>query len=177
MEIRSLNHVVVEIKARRDGRVNSLEVTNVDRHRRQRGADHAIVVSAGFAPKFIENAETTDLITIAIEELLERLDRRDQCAVAPEEALNLLTRSGVFQDDRLDILDESIQARVKTGKILLTVIQALERADGPVEAAEDVRWTAVGMEDSDDIPTAEEIRSALQLPAYPSIGVVTQDID
>jgi hypothetical protein len=55
-----------------------------------------MVVSAGFPPKFIENAETTDLITIAIEDLLERLDRRDQCAVAPEEELNLLTRSGGF---------------------------------------------------------------------------------
>lgn len=78
MEIRSLNHVVVEIKARRDGRVNSLEVTNVDRHRRQRGADHATVVAAGFALKVIENAETTDLTTIAIDEFLERLNRRDQ---------------------------------------------------------------------------------------------------
>lgn len=62
-------------------------------------------------------------------------------------------------------------------EFLLTVTQALERAGGPVEAAEDVRWTAVGIEDSDDIPTAEEIRSALQLLAYPSIGVVTQDVD
>jgi hypothetical protein len=33
------------------------------------------------------------------------------------------------------------------------------------------------MEDSDEIPTTEEIRSALQLPAHPSLGVVTQDED
>jgi len=31
------------------------------------------------------------------------------------------------------------------------------------------------MEDSDEIPTTEEIRSALQLLAHPSIGVVTQN--
>ncbi|WP_233139113.1 hypothetical protein [Halorubrum salipaludis] len=33
------------------------------------------------------------------------------------------------------------------------------------------------MEDSDEIPTTEEIRSALQLLAHPSIGVVTQNED
>jgi len=177
VEIRSPEHVVVEVKARGDGRVNSLEVTNVDRHRRQRGADHAIVVAAGFAPKVIENAETTDLTTIAVDDLVELLNRREQYAVAPEETMDLLTRSGAFQDDRLDILDESIQARVDAGETLLAVIQALERADGPVETAEDVRWIVVGMEDSDEIPTTEEIRSALQLLAHPSIGAVTQDED
>ncbi|TKX72463.1 hypothetical protein EXE40_03840 [Halorubrum sp. GN11GM_10-3_MGM] len=177
VEIRSPEHIVVEVKARSNGQVNSLEVTNIDKHRRQRGADHAIVVAPGFAPKVIENAETTDLTTIAIDELVELLDRRDQYAVAPEETMDLLTRSGAFQDDRLDILDESIQARLDAGETLLAVIQALERADGPVETAEDVRWIVVGMEDSDEIPTTEEIRSALQLLAHPSIGVVTQDED
>lgn len=44
-----------------------------------------------------------------------------------------------------------------------------------METAEDVRWIVVGMEDSDDIPTTEEIRSALQLLAHPSVGVVEQD--
>ena len=177
VEIRSPEHVVVEVKARSNGQVNSLEVTNIDKHRRQRGADHAIVVAPGFAPKVIENAETTDLTTIAIDELVELLDRRDQYAVAPEETMDLLTRTGAFQDDRLDILDESIEARLDAGETLLAVIQALERADGPVETAEDVRWIVVGMEDSDEIPTTEEIRSALQLLAHPSIGVVTQDED
>jgi hypothetical protein len=33
------------------------------------------------------------------------------------------------------------------------------------------------MEDSDEIPTTDEIRSALQLLAHSSIGVVTQDED
>jgi len=88
-----------------------------------------------------------------------------------------LTRSGAFQDDRLNILDESIQAQVDAGETLLAVIQALERADGPVETAEDVRWIVVGMEDSNEIPTTEEIRYASQLLVHPSMGVVTQDED
>ncbi len=33
------------------------------------------------------------------------------------------------------------------------------------------------MEDSDDVPTTKGVRSALQLLAHPSIGVVTQDGD
>ena len=33
------------------------------------------------------------------------------------------------------------------------------------------------MEDSDDIPTIEQIRSASQLLAHPSIGAVTEDKD
>ncbi|MDB9292327.1 restriction endonuclease, partial [Halorubrum ezzemoulense] len=86
-----------------------------------------------------------------------------------------LTRSGAFQDDRLDLLDEYIQDRIDAGETLLAVIRALERADGAVETAEDVRWIVVGMEDSNDIPTTEEIRSALQLLAHPSVGAVEQD--
>ncbi|QAU11663.1 restriction endonuclease [Halorubrum sp. BOL3-1] len=177
VEIRSPEHVVIEVKARGNGRVNSLEVTNVDKHRRQRGADHAIVVAPGFAPKVIDNAETTDLTTLAVDDLVELLDRRDQYAVPPEEILALLTRSGAFQDDRLDLLDESIQDRIDAGETLLAVIRALERADGSVETAEDVRWIVVGMEDSDDVPTTKEVRSTLQLLAHPTIGAVTQDED
>ena len=174
VEIRAPEHVVVEVKARGNGRVNSLEVTNVDKHRRQRGANHAIVVAPGFAPKVIDNAETTDLTTIAVDDLLDLLERRDQYAVPPEEIMALLTRSGAFQDDRLDLLDEYLQERIDAGETLLAVIRALERADGPVETAEDVRWIVVGMEDSDDIPSTGEIRSALQLLAHPSVGVVEQ---
>jgi len=110
------------VKARGNGRVNSLEVTNVDKHRRQRGADHAIVVAPGFAPKVIDNAETTDLTTLAVDDLVELLDRRDRYAV-PRETLALLTRSGAFQDDRLDLLDESIQDRTDAGETLLAVIR------------------------------------------------------
>jgi hypothetical protein len=139
------------------------------------GADHALVVAPGFAPKVIDNAETTDLTTLAVDDLVELLDRRDRYAVPPEETLALLTRSGAFQDDRLDLLDESIQDRTDAGETLLAVIRALERADGPVETAEDVRWIVVGMEDSDDVPTTEEVRSALQLLAHPTVGVVEQD--
>ena len=175
MEIQSSEHVVVEVKARGNGRVNSLEVTNVDKHRPQRGVDHAIVVAPGFDPRFIDNAETTDLTTLAVGDLVELLDRWDRYAVHPEETLALLTWSGAFQDDRLDLLDESIQDRVGAGETLLAVIRALERADGTVETAEDVRWIVVGMEDSDDVPTTEEVRSALQLLAHPTVGVVEQD--
>jgi hypothetical protein len=123
----------------------------------------------------IDNAETTELTTIAVDDLVELLDRRDEYAVPPEEILSLLTRSGAFQDDRLDLLDEYIQDRIDAGETLLAVIRALERADGAVETAEDVRWIVVGMEDSNDIPTTEEVRSALQLLAHPSVGAVEQD--
>lgn len=175
IEIRSPEHVVVEVKARGNGKVNALEVTNVDKHRRQRGANHAIVVAPGFAPKVIDNAETNELTTIAVDDLVELLDRREQYAVSPEETMSLLTRSGAFQDDRLDLLDESIQERIDAGKTLLAVIRALERADGPVETAADVRWIAVGMEDSEDVPTTGEIKDALQLLAHPSVGVIDQN--
>lgn len=51
VEIRSPEHVVIKVKARSNGRVNSLEVTDVEKHRRERGADHAIVVSHGLPRK------------------------------------------------------------------------------------------------------------------------------
>jgi hypothetical protein len=59
------------------------------------------VVAPGFAPKVIDNAETTELTTIAVDDLVELVDRRDEYAVPPTETLTLLTRSGTFQEDRL----------------------------------------------------------------------------
>ncbi|MCL9812604.1 hypothetical protein [Natranaeroarchaeum aerophilus] len=85
-----------------------------------------------------------------------------------------LTRPGTFQDDRLDLLDESIQDRVDAGETLLAVILALERADGPVETAADVRWIVVGMQNSDEVPSERDVKSALQFLSHPSIGVVEQ---
>jgi len=39
------------------------------------------VVAPGFALKVIDNAETTDLTTLAVDDLVELLDRRDRYAV------------------------------------------------------------------------------------------------
>ncbi len=177
VEIEAPRHVVVETKTRGSGKLNSLEATNVDKHRRQRGADHAIVVAPGFTPKVIENATTNELTTIAVDDLLELLDRRERYAVPPEQTLELLTRPGAFQDDRLDLLDESIQNRIDAGETLLAVIRALEKADGPVETAADVRWIVVGMESSNEHPTETDVKEALQLLSHPSIGVAEQGED
>lgn len=174
VEIDSPMHVVVEAKTRSSGKLNSLEATNVDKHRRQKGADHAIVVAPGFTPKVIENAKANELTTIAVDDLIELLARRGQYAVPPEETLELLTRSGAFQDDRLDLLDESIQDRIDACEILLAVIRALEKADGPVETAADVRWIVVGMESSSEHPTESDVKEALQLLSHPTIGVAEQ---
>ncbi|TYT61728.1 restriction endonuclease [Natrialba swarupiae] len=174
VEIEAPRHIVVEAKTRGSGKLNSLEATNIDKHRRQRGADHAIVVAPGFTPKVIENATTNELTTIAVDDLIELLERREQYAIPPEQTLELLTRPGSFQDDRLDLLDENIQDRVKAGETLLAVIRALERADGVVETAADVRWIVVGMQDSDDVPSERDVKNALQLLGHPSIGVVEQ---
>ncbi len=177
VEIEAPRHIVVEAKTRGSGKLNSLEATNVDKHRRQRGADHAIVVAPGFTPKVIENAKTNELTTIAVDDLIELLDRREQYAIPPEQILELLTRPGAFQDDRLDLLDENIQNRIDAGETLLAVIRALEKADGPVETAADVRWIVVGMESSNEHPTETDVKEALQLLSHPSIGVAVQGED
>ncbi|ELY78240.1 restriction endonuclease [Natrinema pallidum DSM 3751] len=174
VEIKTPRHIVVEAKTRGNGKLNSLEATNVDKHRRQRGAEHAIVVAPSFSPKVIENATTNELTTIAVDDLIELLARRERYAIPPEQTLELLTRPGSFQDDRLDLLDENIQDRVDAGETLLAVIRALERADGLVETAADVRWIVVGMQDSDEVPSERDVKSALQLLGHPSIGVVEQ---
>lgn len=93
-----------------------------------------------------------------------------------------------------EVLDEALRAWRKDGRDVMElrngpvrwedgsgtrqewrVSAALERADGPVETAADVRWIVVGMEDSEEFPATGEIKSALQLLAHPSIGVVEQD--
>ncbi|PSQ27807.1 restriction endonuclease [Halobacteriales archaeon QS_9_68_17] len=174
VEISSPVHVVVEAKTRSSEKLNSLEATNIDKHRRQKGADHAIVVAPAFTPKVIENATTNELTTLAVDDLIELLDRRDRYAVAPEEVLELLARPGAFQDDRLDLLDEAIESRVDAGSTILDVIRALQRADGPVAIAADLRWIVVGMQNPSDVPSQEKITKTLQLLSHLSIGVVEQ---
>lgn len=174
VEIHSPMHLVVEAKTRSRGTLNSLEATNIDKHRRQRDADHAIVVAPSFSPKVIENAEENGLTTLAVDNLVELLERRDRYAVPPEAILELLTRQGPFQDDRLDLLDESIDDRVEAGSTILDVIRALERADSPVSDAADLRWIIIGMQEPSDVPDQKEITRTLQLLSHPSIGVVEQ---
>ncbi|ELY82605.1 restriction endonuclease [Natrinema pallidum DSM 3751] len=43
-----------------------------------------------------------------------------------------------------------------------------------VETAADVRWIVVGMQDSDEVPSERDVKSALQFLGDPSIGVVEQ---
>jgi len=176
VEITSPKHLVVEAKTRSSGKLNSLEATNVDKHRGQRGAEHAIVIAPGFTPKVIENATTNDLTTLTVDDLVELLHRRDRYAVTPEECLELLTRPGAFQDDRLDILDDHIEDRLDAGATVLDVIRALERADGPVATAENLRWIVVGMQETDSVPTETDIADALALLSHPSLGVI-EDVE
>lgn len=172
VEIHAPRHIVVEAKTRGSGTLNTLEATNVDKHRRQKDAEHAIVVAPAFSPKVIENAEANELTTLAVGDLIALLDRRRQYAIPPEEVLELLTRPGPFQDDRLDLLDERINERLKAGETILNVIRALERADGPVESAADLRWIIIGMEEPSDVPDENALKRAIQLLSHPSLGVV-----
>lgn len=172
VEIHSPRHIVVEAKTRGSGTLNTLEATNVDKHRRQKDAEHAIVVAPAFSPKVIENAEANDLTTLAVDDLIALLDRRRQYAIPPEHVLELLTRPGPFQDDRLDLLDERINKRLKAGETVLNVIRALERADSPVESAADLRWIIIGMEEPSDVPDENAINGAIQLLSHSSLGVV-----
>lgn len=174
VEVHSPRHIVIEAKTRSSGTLNTLEVTNIDKHRRQKDAEHAIVVAPGFSPKVITNAETNELTTLAVDDLIELLHRREQYAIYPEEILDLLTQPGPFQDDRLDLLDESISERTEAGETILNVIRALERVKSPVAKASDLQLILIGMDDPDDTPDTEVITKTLQLLSHPSIGVVEQ---
>ncbi|MFC6722370.1 restriction endonuclease [Halovalidus salilacus] len=70
VEIHAPRHIVVEAKTRGSGKLNTLEATNVDKHRRQKDAEHAIVVAPAFSPKVIENAEANELTTLAVDDLI-----------------------------------------------------------------------------------------------------------
>lgn len=121
-----------------------------------------------------ENAKANELTTLSVDNLGELLTRREQYAVPPEQTLELLTRPGAFQDDRLDMLDEQIQSRLSAGETLLDVIRALEHANEPVATAGNLRLIVIGMQEPDNAPSEKDITEALHLLRHPSFGVVEQ---
>jgi hypothetical protein len=103
--------------------------------------------------------------------LITLLNRGSQYAIPPEDVLGLLTWTALFQDDRLDLLDERINERLTARETILTVIRVLERADNTVESAADLRWIIIGMEEPGDVPDENAINGAIQLLSHSSLGV------
>ncbi len=102
------------------------------------------------------------MTTIAVDDLIELLERREQYAIPPEQTLELLTRPGSFQDDRLDLLDENIQDRVKAGE---TLWRSFELSNGLTVwlRPQPMSGGSSGMQDSDDVPSERDVKNALQL--------------
>lgn len=178
VEITSPVHTIVEAKARSSSRgVNNINATRVDSHRQQHSAEHAIVVSRYFPPGAIEDAEANNLTTLTVERLARILELRDQYGIPPEKIFELLIQSGAFQDDRMDLLAESVQERLKATETILDVIEALEHADENVQTADDLRWIIIGMSDPESAPTKATIEDTLKYLEHPSFRIVKHNED
>lgn len=178
VEITRPVHTIVEAKARSSSRgVDNINATRVDSHRKQHGAEHAVVVSRYFPPGAIEDAEANGLTTLTVERLAGLLELRELYGIPPGNVFELLVQPGAFQDDRMDLLTENIQQRLKATETVLDVIEALEHADGKVENADDLRWIIIGMSDPESAPTKTTIEDALNYLAHPSFCIVERDED
>lgn len=176
VEITAPVHTVVDTKARsRAQGVANIHATRINSHRKQRGADHAIVVSRHFPPSVIEDAEATDITTLTADRLVRLLELREEYGLPPEDLFELLTEPGAFQDDRIDELIERINSRTAGMESLLEVIEGLEHAKREVRDAGDLHWIIVGMSDPESAPEENAIEHALDFLSHPSLQIIEQD--
>ena len=172
VEITDPGHLIIDAKARSSRGVNNINFTRIESHKKQRGADHAVVVASHFAPSVIEDATVREITCLTAERLSSLLDLHDQYAVPPERVVELLLEPGAFQDDRMDQLREMINARKDATKGLLDVIKALDHADEEIASPSDLRWILIGMDDPENAPEDAFIEASLTYLAHPSLGLV-----
>jgi hypothetical protein len=169
VEITAPIRAVVEVKARSSGTVQSPDATRIQGHADRHNADHAIVVGPGFSPAAMEDADRQGMLLLGARELRALLQRRGTYGMPPELLTEYLTEPGVFQDDRIDQLDEVLRGRVSGMSDLLAVVEALERASPSEGTAESLRLILKGKYQDEQVPSLEVIEQSLHLLAHPSV--------
>lgn len=175
VELTSPVHAIVEVKTRSSGTLQSPDASRIRGHRESRGADHAVVVAPGFTPAAIEDANRDGLVLLTADRLHNLVERHDQYGLTPETIAEYLFEPGAFQDDRLDQLDDVLQARHTAAESLLDVIEALELKGDGVHSARDLQNVLVGLRTDKPAPSTQFIEESLTLLAHPTIGIVDQN--
>lgn len=179
VEITSPIHAIVEVKARSGSQgIVNLNASRIAAHRDQRTAEYALVVGRHFPPSTVDDAERNDIAVVPAEYLAKLLERRERFGVSPEVIFDHLLDPGQFQDDRLDLLDETIDERLRAVDTLFDVLKGLERSDGPIKA-EQIRWILTGMNErgATVLPTNADIAHTLRFLSHPSLGLLDESED
>ena len=171
VEVTAPIHAIVDTKARSNGTLSSPDAARIEGHRDQHMADHAIIVAPGFTPAAIDDADRQGIILLSTDHLQALVTRREIYGVPSESIARYLTEPGAFQDDRLDQLDDEIRARLNGTEDLLSVMEALQRANPEEGTADDLRLILKGMYADDKVPELKTIEQSLHFLAHPSIGL------
>lgn len=166
---------IVEVKARSRGKLASPDATRILGHKDRYGADHAIVVAPGFTPAAIDDADRQNIVLLSTDHLQTLLEHREKYALIPEILVPHLTEPGAFQDDRVDQIEDSIRGRLNGARDLISVVEALQRADTEEGTATNLRLILKGMYPDDQVPSIQVIEQSLNLLAHPSIRIAEYD--
>lgn len=177
VELTSPVHAIVEVKARSSGTLQSPDASRIRGHRESRGANHAVVVAPGFTPAAIDDANRDGLVLLSAGRLRDLIERHDRYGFTPETIAEHLFEPGAFQDDRLDQLDDILQARQDAAESLLAVIQALELKGDGAHSARDLQNVLIGLRTTESAPSTQFIEESLTLLAHPTIGIIDRGDD
>lgn len=167
--------VIVDTKARQDGKLYNIEPRRLLSHRQHHGADHIAVVAHSFSGKAIRrDASDSGISLIAINFL------STWCKLHQDFPMNLAVYRSIFQktgivEDLPETIQQTAAERWRYATLISQVVQMLSRAQA---LNPEIRWTNEHIHANLTLSqhniqyTAEEIEEALNILAHPALRVV-----
>jgi hypothetical protein len=118
--------VIVDAKARRDGKLQSLQVYTLQDHLRSNEADYAVVVAGSFAGgKVVRHAEDNDVVLLSVPLLSDWLNLHARTPLNLHEYRAMFTTPGLLED-LPTVLQSSVVRHEEWAHLLVDLLELIE---------------------------------------------------
>ena len=165
--------VVVDTKARRDGRLQNLEVYTLQEHRRNNEADYAVVVAGRFAGgKIVRHAKENDVVLLSVPLLSSWLQLHARTPLDLNEYRVMFSTPGLL-DDLPTALKTAAEKREHWGRLLVDLVELIRETyhhglNQPLPS--DQLFTMLVTRLRGVRYSRQEVREATALLTHPAIG-------
>jgi len=170
--------VVVDTKARRDGRLQNLEVYTLQEHRRNNEADYAVVVAGRFAGgKIIRHAKENDVVLLSVPLLSSWLQLHARTPLNLNEYRVMFSTPGLL-DSLPAALKSAAEKRRHWGHLLVDLVELIRETydhglNQPLPS--DQLFTMLVTRLRGVRYSRQEVREATALLTHPAIGAALHE--